>query len=44
MGTKFDDFLNEQLNDSEFKKEYDALESERKAIKNAIEKEKEKGA
>ena len=32
MGEMFDDFLNEQLNDSEFKAEYDALQPEHAII------------
>lgn len=35
MSTKFDDFLQEQLKDPEFKKEYEALQPER-AIVQAI--------
>ena len=36
MSTKFDDFLQEQLKDPEFKKEYDALQPERAIIQAII--------
>ena len=36
MSTKFDDFLQEQLQDPEFRKEYDALQPERAIIQAMI--------
>ena len=43
MSVKFDDFLKEQLNDSEFKKEYEALQPERAIIQAIIEARKQSG-
>ncbi len=43
MSTKFDDFLNEQLQDEKFKKEYDALQPERAIIQAIIDARKESG-
>jgi len=40
MGTKFKDFLNEQLNDKEFRKEYESLENEYANIQAMIDSEK----
>ena len=36
MGTKFKDFLKEQMNDIEFRKEYEALEDEENIIQSLI--------
>ena len=36
METKFKDFLNEQMNDPEFKREYEALETEDMIIQSMI--------
>lgn len=36
MGTKFNDFLNEQLRDSEFREEYESLQPERAVIQAII--------
>lgn len=36
MSTKFDDFLQEQLRDPEFRKEYEAFQSERKVFQTVI--------
>ena len=41
--TKFNDFLNEQLKDPEFKKEYDALEPEFSIIQAIIDARKNSG-
>ena len=41
--TKFNDFLNEQLSDSEFKKEYDALRPEYAIIQAIIDARKDTG-
>lgn len=38
--TKFDDFLNEQLQDEEVKKEYDALDEEFKKVQEKIDSRK----
>lgn len=43
MSTKFDDFLDEQLQDEAFKKEYDALQPERAIIQAIIDARKESG-
>ena len=43
MGTRFDDFLKEQLKDPDFKKEYEALQPEREIIRAIIEARKETG-
>lgn len=43
MSTKFDDFLKEQLQDPEFKKEYDALQPERAVIQAMIDARKRSG-
>lgn len=39
--TKFDDFLNEQLQDEEVKKEYDALDEEFKKVQEEIDSRKQ---
>ena len=36
MSTKFDDFLNEQLNDAEIRNEYEALQSKHALIQAMI--------
>jgi XRE family transcriptional regulator len=36
MSTKFDDFLNEQLNDAEIRSEYEALQAEHDLIQDMI--------
>ena len=41
--TKFNDFLNEQLQDAEFKAEWDALQPERAIIQAMIDARKETG-
>lgn len=38
--TKFDDFLNEQLQDEKIKKEYDALDEEFKKVQEKIDSRK----
>ena len=43
MSTKFDDFLQEQLLDPEFRKEYDALQPERAVIQAIIDARKTSG-
>ena len=43
MGTKFDDFLREQLRDPEFKKEYEALQPEHAVIQAIIDARKTSG-
>ena len=43
MGTRFDDFLKEQLKDPDLKKEYEALQPEREIIRAIIEARKETG-
>lgn len=43
MSNKFDDFLNEQLMNPEFKKEYDALQPERAIIQAIIDARKQSG-
>ncbi|MDO4198252.1 MAG: hypothetical protein Q4D13_04635 [Erysipelotrichaceae bacterium] len=40
MSTKFKDFLKEQLQDPEFRKEYEALATERAIIQKNIDNEK----
>lgn len=39
--TKFDDFLNEQLQDEEVKREYDALDEEFKKVQEEIDSRKQ---
>ena len=41
MSTKFDDFLNEQLNDAEIRSEYEALQLEHALIQAMIDAEQE---
>ena len=41
MSTKFDDFLNEQLNDAEIRSEYEALQPEHTLIQAMIDNGKE---
>ena len=41
MSTKFDDFLNEQLNDAEIRSEYEALQPEHDLIQAIIDAEQE---
>lgn len=43
MSTKFDDFLYEQLKDSEFRKEYEALQPERTVMQAIIDARKLSG-
>ena len=43
MGVKFDDFLQEQLQDPEFKKEYEALQPEHAIIQAIIDARKKTG-
>ena len=43
MSVKFDDFLQEELNDEEFRKEYDALQPERAVVQAIIEARKYSG-
>ena len=43
MSVKFDDFLKEQLQDPEFKKEYEALQPERAIIQAIIDARKQSG-
>ena len=43
MSVKFNDFLKEQLNDPEFKKEYEALQPERAIIQAIIEARRQSG-
>jgi transcriptional regulator with XRE-family HTH domain len=43
MSVKFDDFLQEQLKDPEFKKEYEALQPERAIIQAIIDARKQSG-
>lgn len=43
MSNKFDDFLQEQLKDPEFKKEYEALQPERAVIQAMIDARRESG-
>ncbi len=43
MSTKFDDFLNEQLNDAEIRTEYEALQAEHDLIQVIIDARQESG-
>ena len=43
MSTKFDDFLNEQLNDAEIRSEYEALQPEHALIQAMIDARQESG-
>ena len=43
MSVKFDDFLNEQLKDPEFRKEYEALQPERAVIQAIIDARQKSG-
>ena len=43
MSVKFDDFLQEELKDEEFRKEYDALQPERAVVQAIIEARKSSG-
>ena len=43
MSVRFDDFLQEQLQDSEFKKEYEALQPEKAIIQAIIDARRESG-
>ena len=43
MSTKFNDFLNEQLQDPEFRREYEALQPERAVIQAIIDARQEAG-
>ena len=43
MSVKFDDFLKEQLQDPEFKKEHEALQPERAVIQAIIDARKQSG-
>ena len=43
MSVKFDDFLQEELKDEEFRKEYDALQPERAVVQAIIEARKYSG-
>ena len=43
MSVKFDDFLQEQLQDSEFRKEYEALQPERAVVQAIIDARKASG-
>lgn len=43
MGVKFDDFLQEQLQDPEFRKEYEALQPERAVMQAIIDARKTSG-
>lgn len=43
MSVKFDDFLKEQLGDSEFRREYEALQPERAIIQAIIDARKQSG-
>ena len=43
MSTRFDDFLNEQLNDPEFRKEYEALQPEAAVMQAIIDARKSTG-
>ena len=43
MSTKFEDFLQEQLQDTEFRKEYEALQPERAVIQAMIDARKNSG-
>lgn len=43
MSTRFDDFLEEQLKDEEFKKEFEALQPEHAVIQAIIDARKESG-
>lgn len=41
MSRKFDDFLNEQLNDAEIRSEYEALQAEHALIQDMIDNRKD---
>ena len=43
MSRKFDDFLNEQLNDAEIRSEYEALQLEHALIQDMIDAKQESG-
>ena len=43
MSRKFDDFLNEQLNDAEIRSEYEALQVEHEWIQDMIDAKQESG-
>lgn len=43
MSSKFDDFLQEQLQDPEIRKEYEALQPEHRVIQARIDAEKKSG-
>ena len=43
MSNKFDDFLHEQLNDDDFRKEYEALQPERSIIQAIIDARQQSG-
>lgn len=43
MGTRFEDFLNEQLQDEEFRKEYEALQPEHAIIQAIIDARRQAG-
>ena len=43
MSSKFDDFLQEQLQDPEIRQEYDALQPEHRVIQARIDAEKKSG-
>ena len=43
MSTKFNDFLNEQLQDPEFRREYEALQPERAVIQALIDAARREG-